>query len=202
MTENGQSTDGIDQFVSSESDEWATPPEFVRPLSVAVGGFDLDPASGAEQSPVADETYTEDENGLAKPWYGTVWCNPPYSEMEAWTRKAVNESNRSETDTILYLCKGDSSTDWWQSAVREASALAMIDGRLSFGDGDAAPFCSHVFVFGDTPDGALDVLDRRGVVFRASEKAERTEQQDLVTATDGGNDRCVGTESDQDGGGE
>jgi hypothetical protein len=62
----------------------------------------------------------------------------------------------------------------------------MIDGRLSFGDGDAAPFCSHVLVFGDTPEDALDVLDRRGVVFSASEKIERSEQQDLTSAVGSG----------------
>jgi phage N-6-adenine-methyltransferase len=198
--EVGHSVNSIDLFVSCESDEWATPPEFARPLAEAVAGFDLDPASGAEKSPVADQTYTEDDDGLSQTWYGAVWCNPPYSEMEAWTRKAINESNRPEVDAIFYLCKGDSSTDWWQSAVCEADALAMIDGRLWFGGRDAAPFCSHVFVFGDAPDESLDVLDRRGVVFRASEKVARTEQQDLVSATDGGTDCEVHTATDPPGG--
>lgn len=163
-------------FVSSESDEWATPPEFVRPLAEAVGGFDLDPASGAESSPVARETFTEADDGLAQAWFGKVWCNPPYSEMDAWTRKAVNEAQREETETILYLCKGDSSTDWWHSAAREASAVAMLDGRLSFGDGDAAPFCSHVFAFGEIPDAVLNVLDRRGMVFSGEGRYDRAKQ--------------------------
>lgn len=166
-------------FVSQESDEWATPPEFVRPLADAVGGFDLDPASGAERSPVARKTYTEADDGLTPPWFGTVWCNPPYSEMDAWTRKAVNEANRDEVDAILYLCKGDSSTEWWQLAASEASALAMIDGRLSFGNGDAAPFCSHVFAFGDVPTDALDVLSRRATVYRTENQHRRTEQVKL-----------------------
>lgn len=187
---SGDVTSSIQQFISSDTDEWATPPQFVRPLADAVGGFDLDPASGAEQSPIADETYTEADDGLTQPWFGTVWVNPPYSEMAAWTRKAINESNRSATDTIIYLCKGDSSADWWQRAVRESSAVAMIDHRLSFGDGGDAPFPSHVFVFGDVADDVLHVLARRGAVFRAPERVTRTTQQGL--ATDGSGDYSGG----------
>lgn len=175
-----ESTTPIKQFISSETDEWATPPEFVRPLAEAVGGFDLDPCSGAEESPVAAETYTAEDDGLAQAWFGRVWVNPPYSEMEAWTRKAVNESQRDETEVIIYLCKGDSSTDWWHAAAKEAEAVAMLDGRLSFGDGDAAPFCSHVFVFGDAPSEVLDVLDRRGAVFEAPDVHERSRQGKLA----------------------
>jgi phage N-6-adenine-methyltransferase len=166
-------------FISSETDEWATPPEFVRPLADAVGGFELDPASGAERSPIAAEVYTEADDGLTSSWFGTVWCNPPYSEMKAWTRKAITESRCAEVDAIFYLCKGDSSTDWWQAAITEASAVAMIGSRLCFGDGDAAPFCSHVVVFGDVPEKALAVLRSRGVVFRAEDRYSDTEQQRL-----------------------
>lgn len=180
VTDGGRDESAIGQFISSESDEWATPPEFVRPLADAVGGFDLDPASGAEASPVAEETFTAEDDGLSSAWFGTVWCNPPYSEMAEWTAKAVNESNREGVDTILFLVKGDSSTEWWQTAAEQASAIAMIDGRLSFGDADAAPFCSHVFVFGDLPPAAMDVLDRRGLVFRAENRHTRTRQETIA----------------------
>jgi DNA N-6-adenine-methyltransferase (Dam). len=64
-----QQTD-VGLFTSSETDEWATPPAFVRPLADAVGGFDLDPAAGAENSPIAEHAFTEADDGLAKPWFG------------------------------------------------------------------------------------------------------------------------------------
>lgn len=173
-------TGSIDPFVSADTDEWATPPEFLRPLADAVGGFTLDPCSGAEQSPVAANTFTAADDGLSKKWFGDVWVNPPYSEMDAWTRKVIAEVNRAATDSILFLVKGDSSTDWWHDAAGEATAVAMIDSRLSFGDGsDSAPFCSHVFCFGDVPDGVFDALDRRGVVFHCDDKETRTEQLTL-----------------------
>jgi phage N-6-adenine-methyltransferase len=178
------SADNISQFVSAETDEWATPPGFVRPLAEAVGGFDLDPASGAETSPVAAETYTEAENGLGRPWFGTVWVNPPYSDIAAWVRKVVRESHRDAVDAIVLLCKGDSSTDWWQTAAGEAKAVGAIDGRLSFGDGEnSAPFASHVFVFG-APSGAVyDVLQDEGVVLTAADGGAATYQADLLTTT-------------------
>lgn len=169
---------GVSQFTSQETDEWATPPAFVRPLAEAVGGFDLDPASGAERSPVAEETYTEADDGLSTPWHGRVWCNPPYSDVEKWVHRAVDQSKRPEVDTILLLCKGDSSTNWWQSAISEAEIVAMIDRRLSFGNGsDSAPFPSHVFGFGSIPNPAKDVLARQGTVLECTARYERTKQE-------------------------
>ena len=174
----------VSLFTSDESDEWATPLEFLRPLASAVDGFDLDAASGAETSPIADHAYTEEDDGLVQPWYGTVWCNPPYSEMAAWTDKVVCELQRDGVDAILYLCKGDTSTGWWHQALAEATVVGMLDARLSFGDGsESAPFASHVFAFGDVPS---DVLERQGAVFDAGDQHERTEQRKLVT--DGGTD--------------
>ena len=30
-------------------------------------------------------------DGLSRPWWGRVWCNPPYSDCGAWVRKAWSE---------------------------------------------------------------------------------------------------------------
>jgi phage N-6-adenine-methyltransferase len=155
----------VDAATKQETDEWSSPRELVEPLDDAVGGFDLDPCSGAEQSPFADETYTEADDGLSQPWHGTVWVNPPYSEMAEWTPKAIEEHQRDDVDAIYYLCKGDSSTDWWQEAIDEASVVVAIDHRLNFGDGsNSAPFPSHIFVFGPAKREVLQELDQHGAV--------------------------------------
>lgn len=164
--ENGES-DGHDLNIltSQETDEWSSPRELVEPLAKAIGGFDLDPSSGAEKSPFADNTYTEAENGLKQPWEGNVWVNPPYSEMGNWTEKTITEAQREETDTICYLSKGDSSTDWWQSAAGEANLLCAIDHRLQFGDGEnSAPFASHIFVFGNVQCELANELANQGAL--------------------------------------
>jgi len=154
----------ISQFTSQKTDEWSSPKELVEPLDDAVGGFDLDPCSGAEESPFANNTYTEDEDGLAQPWKGVVWVNPPYSGVSEWVDKAVNETVHGNAKSTFFLCKGDSSTNWWQRAAKHATCVLAIDHRLSFGDGEnSAPFASHILVFGDSM-GAVDELRNHGLV--------------------------------------
>ena len=164
-TEEDNGSSDIDVFTSNETDEWSSPRELVEPLSDTINGFDLDPCSGAEASPFADDTYTKSDDGLAQSWYGSVWVNPPYSAMSEWTEKAVVESKREGVDTILYLCKGDSSTDWWQEAAASAKYVATIDHRLKFGDGDnSAPFASHIFAFGEVSENVVEELEQFGCV--------------------------------------
>ena len=166
----------IEPFVSQETDEWSSPRELVEPLADAVDGFDLDPCSGAESSPFADSVYTESDDGLAQDWFGTVWVNPPYSAMGEWTSKALAQFRRDEVDRIFYLCKGDSSTDWWQRAAAAASVVATIGHRLKFGDGEnSAPFASHIFVFGETDDAVINALAGHGRVLRPLPRGETDE---------------------------
>jgi len=163
-TDNDDEHTVVDAATKQETDEWSSPRELVEPLDNALGGFDLDPCSGAETSPFAANTYTEDDDGLTQDWFGSVWVNPPYSQMNEWTEKAAAEVNRGNADTVLYLCKGDSSTEWWQAGAKQASAICAIDHRLSFGAGEnSAPFPSHIFVFGECPDAVVDELAKHGL---------------------------------------
>ena len=76
---------------SNSGSEWGTPPYIVEPLSEAINGFDLDPASGAESVSFADTRYTKEENGLIQDWFGDVWLNPPYGRghNEQWAKKKL-----------------------------------------------------------------------------------------------------------------
>jgi phage N-6-adenine-methyltransferase len=154
-------TSDISQFTSQETDEWSSPREIVEPLDTAVGGFDLDPCSGAENSPFANNTYTEAGDGLSKAWFGDVWVNPPYSEVSDWVGKATG----SAADRVVFLCKGDSSTGWWQTAIAEAAVVCAVDHRLQFGDGqNSAPFPSHIFVFGPVSGDLAATLRQHGTL--------------------------------------
>jgi len=149
----------LDVLTSQETDEWSSPRELVEPIDEAIGGFDLDPCSGAEESPFAANTYTEGDDGLSQQWQGRVWVNPPYSGVGEWVDKAAN----CDAETVVFLCKGDSSTKWWHRALESATCILAIDHRLSFGDGDsAAPFASHIFVFGDCPERLSEELRNHG----------------------------------------
>jgi phage N-6-adenine-methyltransferase len=172
---------------SDESDEWATPPELLRPLDDAVGGFDLDPCSGAEARSIAPETYTEEDDGLARRWFGAVWCNPPYSDAADWIEKARNESRRDEVEVVLVLLPARTSTQWFQKFAATATALCFIEGRLRFGDAeDDAPFPSVLLAFGDVSGELYDFLQKRGVVFIDGERYSPTRQISLDAVATGG----------------
>jgi len=158
----------VDAATKQETDEWSSPRELVEPIDTALSGFDLDPCSGAEVSPFADETFTESDDGLSQSWHGRVWVNPPYSDMSTWTEKAIAEVDN--TETICYLCKGDSSTEWWQNAATHATVICAIDHRLRFGDGDnSAPFASHIMVFGTAPENLISELQNHGAVLEVKQ---------------------------------
>lgn len=74
-------------------DDRGTDPAFIAELEQRFGRFTLDVAA-AEHNAKAGRYYTRADDGLAKPWGGYVWCNPPYSDCGAWVRKAWEEWNR------------------------------------------------------------------------------------------------------------
>ena len=161
------------EFHEDESDEWATPKEFVRPLDNAVGGFDLDPASGAEPEPHADETYTKEDNGLEREWFGNVFLNPPFSNKNDWVEKAINEINAGNADLVLTVLPCDTSTTWFHKMVQNAPIHCFIgpgrqefDRRSSAGNNGSPAFPVLIAVFGNKlPKQLLGVLNKRGVVY-------------------------------------
>jgi hypothetical protein len=51
--------------------------------------LDLDvaaPVGGPWHVP-CDRYYTAADDGLAQPWDGLVWCNPPYSRFKPWVER-------------------------------------------------------------------------------------------------------------------
>lgn len=68
-----------------KNDEWLTPKWILEPL----GRFDLDPCAPAVQPwATAARTFTKSDDGLAQPWAGRVWLNPPFGRHAiTWLRK-------------------------------------------------------------------------------------------------------------------
>jgi len=175
---------------SDESDEWATPPSLLRPLDEAVGGFDLDPCSGAEERSIAPETYTESDDGLSKRWHGRVWCNPPYSDVEDWLEKARFEIGRDDVELVLVLLPARTSTQWFHRFAVESTAICFLEGRLRFGDAsDDAPFPSILIAYGDLSDGLYQTLVDLGTVYVDGERYQPTRQIELAdVASEGGSE--------------
>ncbi len=116
----------------AENNEYATPPEIWRPLDRAVGGFDVDPASGAEPVPIASTRYDRSDDGLRQAWHGSVWLNPPWSSngdgsaKEEWLRKARNEAAREDVDVVVGVLPADTSAHWWHDHIMEADAVCLV----------------------------------------------------------------------------
>ena len=68
----------FDTRFKSNTVEWATPPEVYDPLNREFG-FTLDVAATPENAK-CPRYYTRNDDGLAQPWDGVCWMNPPYGK--------------------------------------------------------------------------------------------------------------------------
>lgn len=110
--------------------EWYTPPEVFEALGLT---FDLDPAAPPGGVPwvPADAHYSAREDGLAQPWAGRVWCNPPYGVGTGrWLERLADHGD----GVALVFARTD--TRWFHAAVPWATAVCFIAGRLRFIPGD------------------------------------------------------------------
>lgn len=67
-----------------------------------VEAWDLDVAAD-EESHWAPKWFGAEQDGLKQHWEGRVWCNPPYSDIEPWVRKAWSEADRGVMKTLAML---------------------------------------------------------------------------------------------------
>lgn len=84
---------------------------------VGVKKFDLDVAACAAAH-CAEKYYTFADDGLSEPWFGHVWCNPPYDNLEAWVKKAWRVWIANPVKSIAMFPPGDRCEQpWWQDWV-------------------------------------------------------------------------------------
>jgi len=125
----GASRRGGPLLLPSATVEWGTPPELVRVYADrwAGGAFDLDAAASAELH-VCPTYYTVEDDGLALPWRGRVWVNPPYGVVEElWVAKAVREVLSGRAELVVALLPAKVGKRWW---ARYVQARTSEDGVL------------------------------------------------------------------------
>lgn len=115
--------DGADDSV----DDRRTPLELMNECMELTGveGFDLDPAATAESAKAA-VFFTAADDGLAQPWFGRVWLNPPYSDLGAWVSKAVAERPRCEC-VVMLLPSNRTEQSWWQDLIEPERVAGRIE---------------------------------------------------------------------------
>lgn len=121
------------------SDEWCTP----KWLCDLLGEFDLDPCSNA-RSHVHSEYrcgrgihpdghgWEEYADGISFAWIGSVYCNPPYSDVGPWATKLA-----AHDGPWCALLKLDPTTRWWATLMSASPTFAPFRKRIKF-EGDKA----------------------------------------------------------------
>lgn len=123
-------------FFSSLSDDWSTPQSVYSILNEEFH-FTFDPCP-----------LYSDFDGLILSWKDqVVFCNPPYSDITTWVKKAFMECLINNT-TVVMLLPARTDTKWFHDYILPFSEIRFIRGRLKFGDHkNNAPFPSMICIF-------------------------------------------------------
>lgn len=170
-------------LLSSADEHWLTPPAFLDLVVLVLGGIDLDPATNrASLVPANDHCYTGERDGLAIPWIGRLFCNPPYGDrIPLWTAAMRQRAGDLRSCTSIMLIPARVDTEWCQRDVfASADAWVFWSGRITFwqvrpdgnvgpcldkkGNPMPAPFPSLVPYWGPDPVAFGRVFGRFGPV--------------------------------------
>lgn len=142
--------------------DWYTPPWIFEEIGLY---FDLDPCQpecGIPWIPTVF-AYSEKDDGLAQPWHGRVWLNPPYGPH---TGKWLEKMHQHRNGISLVFARTD--CQWYHKYVAKADAVLFLAGRVKFVDGlsvtsgGGAGSGSMLIAWGDDCVDALCKMSHRG----------------------------------------
>lgn len=153
---------------------WAeryTLPEHVASVRRVLGRIDLDPASTPQANEVvrARRFFTRDDDGLAHPWRGRVYLNPPYNGLQApFLLKLLDHYEAGEVRAAILLVPFTDRADLmpvWSAAGGMCFTFKRVrfwtpDGRVG-GTGRTASVFAYL---GPDADGFSTEFERWGIV--------------------------------------
>lgn len=117
---------------AAKSVEYETPQDLFDKMNSEFS-FTCDVAS-TDTNAKCKQHFTKVDNGLAQPWSGVCWCNPPYGlEMPKWIRKARKEAEAGNATTVL-LIPARTNTGWWHDECMRGE-IRFLRGRPRFNGG-------------------------------------------------------------------
>ncbi len=131
----------MEVLTSSETNEWYTPPRYIKAAKEVMGGIDLDPASSdlANRLVGAAVHITKEANGLTFRWFGNLWLNPPYgktgnkSNQEIWARYLLKQYRAMNVCQAVLLTKTVPGYKWWDWMFHNwPGPLCITRGRIAF----------------------------------------------------------------------
>lgn len=152
------------------SDDWYSPPQIVDPARFVLGGIDFDPASCAvAQMAVRAERWCGlPLDGLAQPWAGRTWLNPPYSNPAAWVERLITEHQAGTVPAAMLLVPLAGSPAWASAAWAARTSACLFRYRLQFWHPARSPKGydrdNVLFYFGPEPDLFRAVFANHGAI--------------------------------------
>jgi phage N-6-adenine-methyltransferase len=121
--------------VPYDIDDRATTPEDFGPLDERFH-FTID-AAASPHNTKCQRFWTIEDDGLEQSWSGErVWCNPPFSNIAPWVRKAWDEFDAEMV--VMLLPANRTEQGWWQEQIEpyrdRGSRLTVefLPGRMRF----------------------------------------------------------------------
>lgn len=115
---------------TSENDRWGTPDWLYAWLNAQLK-FTLD-VCAERWNRKAPRFFSPKQNGLLQSWRGErCWHNPPYSQVEAWMRRA-RRAALLENALVASLVPARVDTEWWDRYVLHGDGTAgeVLDARF------------------------------------------------------------------------
>lgn len=130
---------GVNHVVP-QREAWGTPSEVAIAAHACMGGIDLDPCSDPifNRTIAADVFYTKESDGLALPWFGRVFLNPPGGKGKpgprAWWQRLVSEFREGNVTAAVYVSFALDSLQWSQASSEPILAFptVILAERLRF----------------------------------------------------------------------
>jgi phage N-6-adenine-methyltransferase len=165
----------VDQ--KGERDIRFTPSDFMDKIYDAFGSVDLDPCAHSDSPVVAKRRIllSEGGNGLVDDWSGRlVYMNPPFSAQLKWLRRAYDQWQAGNVQTVVCLVPARTDSIWFHEQLRPTSDIFVLQGRVRFltpeGRGHSTPFSLLLVVMGgrENQKRRLGELMRRFWIHRAN----------------------------------
>jgi hypothetical protein len=140
-----------------QSDDWYTPREIFAALGLT---FDLDPCSpGAGHWVPAHKVYTKADDGLALPWSGLVFMNPPFGGRNGHVPWLVRFFEHKAGVAVV---RAYTSSSWWHELMPRAEGILFPRGKTKFvrPDGSVGKSPGHGVVLVGMGSTACRALER------------------------------------------
>lgn len=119
-------------------DTWRTPPDLLRLLEDRFClRFTLDPCSAPDNHLGLESFFTEEDDGLSRAWFGTVWVNPPFSNKWEWVSKAFLEAVKRRVESWILIENVTDSRQFHSWA--PLCIVYLLRGRIAFLGEDLKP---------------------------------------------------------------